>query len=66
MRTPCMRRYVADGTADLVSYGVPFIANANLPALIAAGKRTADLNMGEAGGVATCAQRAPASRVCSE
>ena len=30
--------YVADGTADLVSYGALFLANANLPALIATGK----------------------------
>ena len=30
--------YVADGTADLVAYGALFIANANLPALLAAGK----------------------------
>ncbi|KAG2493195.1 hypothetical protein HYH03_008615 [Edaphochlamys debaryana] len=39
-------RYVAEGVADLVSYGVPFIANANLRDLVAAGARTAGLNPG--------------------
>lgn len=29
--------YVADGTADLVAFGVPFLANANLPELLAHG-----------------------------
>lgn len=37
-------QYVQEKVADLVCYGVPFIANANLPALIAAGYKTADLN----------------------
>ncbi|CAK9868738.1 unnamed protein product [Sphagnum jensenii] len=30
--------YVADGTADLVAFGVLFLANANLPALLASGQ----------------------------
>lgn len=30
--------YVADGTADIVAYGALFLANANLPELIAAEK----------------------------
>ncbi|KXZ54249.1 hypothetical protein GPECTOR_5g34 [Gonium pectorale] len=38
--------YVAEGVADLVIYGVPFIANANLPDLVAAGVKTAGLNAG--------------------
>jgi len=29
---------VADGTADLVAFGVLFLANANLPALLASGQ----------------------------
>ncbi|KAG2428686.1 hypothetical protein HXX76_011391 [Chlamydomonas incerta] len=37
---------VKSGTADLVAYGVPFIANANLPALVAAGVKSAGLNPG--------------------
>ncbi|KAG2449680.1 hypothetical protein HYH02_005209 [Chlamydomonas schloesseri] len=37
---------VKSGTADLISYGVPFMANANLPALVAAGVKTAGLNPG--------------------
>jgi N-ethylmaleimide reductase len=38
--------YAADGTADLVAFGVPFIANANLAELVAAGYGTAQLNQG--------------------
>ncbi|KAL2622536.1 hypothetical protein R1flu_002741 [Riccia fluitans] len=38
--------YVADGTADSVSFGVPFIANANLPELLAAGYSSEQLNPG--------------------
>ncbi len=29
---------MADGTADLVAFGVLFLANANLPALLASGQ----------------------------
>lgn len=39
-------QYVSDGVADLVAYGVPYIANANLPELVAAGAGTAGLNPG--------------------
>eukprot|EP00250_Pteridium_aquilinum_P007415 c17137_g1_i1 orf=218-1408(+) len=35
--------YVEDGTADLVAFGVPFVANANLPELLATGQ---ELNQG--------------------
>ncbi|KAL3691360.1 hypothetical protein R1sor_005011 [Riccia sorocarpa] len=38
--------YVADGTADAVIFGVPFIANANLPELLAAGYSSEQLNQG--------------------
>jgi N-ethylmaleimide reductase len=38
---------VAEGVADFVTYGVHFIANANLPALVAGGVKTGGLNMGE-------------------
>ncbi|KAG6547716.1 hypothetical protein Mapa_010528 [Marchantia paleacea] len=38
--------YVAEGTADCVSFGVPFIANANLPELLAAGFGNEQLNAG--------------------
>ncbi|GMH42922.1 hypothetical protein BSKO_10844 [Bryopsis sp. KO-2023] len=37
------KKYVAEGTADLVSFGVLFLANPNLPELIKAGK---ELNQG--------------------
>eukprot|EP00195_Chlamydomonas_chlamydogama_P001227 CAMPEP_0202922876 /NCGR_PEP_ID=MMETSP1392-20130828/78154_1 /ASSEMBLY_ACC=CAM_ASM_000868 /TAXON_ID=225041 /ORGANISM="Chlamydomonas chlamydogama, Strain SAG 11-48b" /LENGTH=357 /DNA_ID=CAMNT_0049616529 /DNA_START=311 /DNA_END=1384 /DNA_ORIENTATION=- len=36
--------YISRGKADLASFGVPFIANPRLPALVAEGKRSADLN----------------------
>ncbi len=39
--------YCADGTADLVAFGTPFIANANLPELVAAGYGHGQLNAGE-------------------
>ncbi|GLC38568.1 hypothetical protein PLESTM_000748500 [Pleodorina starrii] len=39
-------QYVSEGVADLVTYGVHFIANANLPELVAAGVGTGGLNMG--------------------
>ncbi|GFR40247.1 hypothetical protein Agub_g818 [Astrephomene gubernaculifera] len=39
-------QYVSEGVADVVSYGLPFIANANLPALVAAGVKSAGLNPG--------------------
>ncbi len=39
-------QYVSDGVADLVAYGVPYVANANLPELVAAGVGTAGLNPG--------------------
>lgn len=42
--------YCADGTADLVSFGSPFIANANLPELVAAGYGHGQLNAGECAG----------------
>ena len=35
--------YVKDGIADLVAFGVLYVANANLPELIASGK---ELNQG--------------------
>lgn len=38
-------QYVQDGTADLVAFGSAFISTPNIPALVAAGKRTKDLNM---------------------
>ncbi|PNH11896.1 putative 12-oxophytodienoate reductase 12 [Tetrabaena socialis] len=37
-------QYVSEGVADLVSYGGLFIANANMPALVAAGVKTGGLN----------------------
>jgi N-ethylmaleimide reductase len=37
-------KYLEDGTADLVAFGVLYIANANLPELLAAG--CTDLNWG--------------------
>lgn len=40
------QQLVKDGVADLISYGVPFIANASLPDLIAAGYATSQLNPG--------------------
>lgn len=40
------QQYVADGTADLVAFAGLFIANANLPALVAAGFSTDKLNPG--------------------
>lgn len=39
-------QYAADGTADLVAFGTPFIANANLPQLVAAGYGHGQLNPG--------------------
>ncbi|EFJ45200.1 hypothetical protein VOLCADRAFT_106009 [Volvox carteri f. nagariensis] len=39
-------QYVTDGVADVVLYGVHFIANANLPELVAGGVKTGGLNMG--------------------
>ncbi|GLI66864.1 hypothetical protein VaNZ11_010851 [Volvox africanus] len=39
-------QYVSDGVADLVIYGAHFIANANLPELVAGGVKTGGLNMG--------------------
>lgn len=35
--------YLGDGTADLIAFGVLFLSNSNLPALIKAGK---ELNKG--------------------
>jgi N-ethylmaleimide reductase len=38
--------YVADGTADAVQYGIHFIANPNLPELVAKGVKTQALTAG--------------------
>ena len=42
-------KYVEDGVGDLVSFGGLFIANANLPQLVAAGFGTAQMNPGGEG-----------------
>jgi 2,4-dienoyl-CoA reductase-like NADH-dependent reductase (Old Yellow Enzyme family) len=51
--------YCADGTADLVAFGTPFIANANLPELVAAGYGHGQLSPGGCAAVGACVGGVP-------